>query len=1021
MRRTLTAVSLAVLLAPVPLAAQRPDSSLIADLKWRSIGPANMGGRVSDLLANPHNPKVIYVAQATGGIWKSANAGVTWTPIFDATQEFSVSALAMAPSDTAIVWAGLGEENSRNSISPGSGVYKSTDAGLHWTYMGLRETQAIGRIAIDPRDPNVVYVAALGHPWGPNRERGLYKTTDGGQTWRLVKFISDRAGFVDVALDPSNPDVVWAASWERVRGPYFLKSGGPGSGLWKSTDAGEHWTRVTGNGFPTTTLGRIGIAVAPSNSQVVYAMVEADSNPNPASLRRGFVPDSTHRQQLQSGLYRSTDGGHAWTKMNDNDVRPFYFSQVRVDPRDPNRVYWMAEEIRFSNDGGTTQRRIGIGVHSDNHAFWIDPNDPDHYIVGDDGGVSQTYDRGRTYDALLQFPTGQFYDISADMQNPFWVCGGLQDNGSWCGPSRTDGNAIRNENWVTVNGGDGFYTAQDPDDPNIIFSESQGGDIERLDARTWERHGIQPGNDARDRRLEDSIIVWRGDTTQPVRPDMQHLIDSARTLITQDTAVFGRNRFNWETPFFLSSHNPGVIYIGGQRIWKSYDRGDHWMPVSGDLSSPDDTGRVRVSLVTTGGVTTDVTGAETYGTVVTMAESPQRAGILWAGTDDGNVWLTRDDGVNWENLNGRFPGVPAKTWVSRVATSPFDSATVYVAFDGHRDDNFTPFVFVSRDFGRTFRSIAAGLPVGAYVDVIREDPRRRGLLFLGTERGAFVSPDSGATWQQLGEGLPPVPVHDLLVHPRDRVLVAATHGRSIWTLDIGPLEEANDSALALAGYVFPVEPALVYNPRAGGGGVGAMGNRPFSTPNPPFGAQIAFRVVGGPPAPEDTAQERGFGGFGRFGRGARAARPDDIVFTITDAAGDTVRELRAPAGSGGIRWVTWDLRRNREPLSPSQVRDSMVAARRQEQVRDSVRAAMRADTTRRAPTRDPEPTEPGVWVNPNAAGGFGGGGGFFRFGQGPLVEPGEYVVTARINGLEYKRTIRVERPTNTSEFSGGWQ
>ncbi|MEK6611016.1 MAG: hypothetical protein AABZ35_08850, partial [Gemmatimonadota bacterium] len=830
-------------------------------------------------------------------------------------------------------------------------------------------------MVVHPTNPNVVWVAALGHAWGPNRERGIYRTTDGGQTWALVNSVSDRAGFVDLAIDPSNPDHLIASSWERVRGPYFLRSGGPGSALWNSTDGGATWTRVTDSGLPTTTLGRIGVAFAPSNPQVVYAMIEADSNPNPESLRRGFVPDSTRRQRLQSGLFRSNTGGETWSRVNSEYNRPFYYSNVRVDPRNSERVYWLSQRLRYSNDGGRTLRRVGQGIHVDYHAMWINPGDPDHYIVGQDGGIAQTFDRGRTYDALLQIPVGQFYAVGVDMQKPFWVCGGLQDNGTWCGPSRTPSGGITNANWVNVGGGDGFYSAIDPTDPDIVYSESQGGNIQRRNLRTWEARGIRPGGGSGggggggfgggNRPLEDSIIIARGDTTVPATPTQQRVIDSLRARIARDTAWATRNRFNWSTPFFLSSHNQSTVYLGGHRVWKSVSRGDAWVPISDDLSTRD-TMRIRVSIVTTGGVTRDATGAETHGTLTTLAESPIRPGILWAGTDDGNVWLTRNDGTAWENLTTRFAGVPPKTWVSRVEASPFDSATAYVTLDGHRNDNFRPYVLVTTDFGRTFRSIAANLPQGEYVHVVREHPRRRGMLFVGTELAAYVSTDAGEAWSRLMTGMPPVPVHDLVIHPRDRVLVAATHGRSIYTMDIGPLEEVTDSILAAPSHVFAVEPALLYAPRTAGGGVGSVGHKVFAAQNPPFGARIGFRVEGPPrpgapdtgiaaaevaggAAPGDVEEGGGAGPGGGAGGpggagapggafgGARAPRADDIVFVITGAAGDTVRTLRAPAGGGALRWVTWDLRRDRPPLSPSALRDSIRTALRQALVRDSIR------------------------------------------------------------------------------------
>ena len=1034
-----------LLLALVPVAARsqvaHPDTTLLSAFGWRQVGPANMSGRVSAVIGNPHNPREILVGFATGGLWRSVNGGVTWTAVFDHEKVSTVSALAMAPSDTAVVYAGTGEADSRNSISPGGGVWKSTDAGKTWAFTGLEDTRQIGRIAVDPTDADVAYVAALGHAWGPNKDRGLYKTTDGGKTWTNVKFISDRAGFVDVAVDPADHATVWAASWERQRTAYSLTSGGPGSGLWKSTDAGAHWTRIAGGGWPATALGRIGIAVAPSSPRTVYAMVEADSNPNPESLRKGFVADTSKRQRLQSGLYRTTDGGATWTRMNADDDRPFYFSQVRVDPRDPERIYWMGTQLFFANDGGRTPRRIGAGVHVDYHAFWGDPADPDHYLVGEDGGLAITWDRGRSYDAIMQMPVGQFYAVALDNQEPFWICGGLQDNGSWCGPSRTNRRAgILNQDWFNVGGGDGFYAAVDPTDPNTVYAESQGGSISRLDLRTWERKQIRPVPAPLSRTLEDSVLIARGDTTKPATPEQERAVAAYKARIAADSV--NRPRFNWSTPFFVSPHNPRTLYLGGNRLYRSVDRGDHWQPVSEDLSTRDST-RIKTSTRTTGGITRDVTGAETHGTITTAAESPVRAGILWAGTDDGNVWVSTDGGAAWTSLAGRFPGVPAKTWVTRVEPSHFDTATCYVTFDGHRDDNDKPYVFVTTDFGKTFRSLAATLPATGFVHVIREDPRKRSLLFLGTEQAPWVSFDTGATWHRLDWGMPTVPVHDLAVHPRDRVLVAATHGRSIFTMDVGPLEELTDSIQDAPFHLFTVDPALLYNERTG---QFWSGNREFDAANPPFGARIAYRLPGATSAVVDTGvpgrpgedddpaaapqdDERPAPPAEAGAEQQRRARADTVHFVITGPLGDTVRTLNGNGGPG-FHWLTWDLRKNRTPMGPAARRDSILAAARSRVVKDSMAAAWRGDTTERgkrlAAGRDPEPGEPGAWEPPpglrTGRFGGGGGGGFGGFGGGAMVEPGDYVVSVTVNGATYRRVIHVHRPEGPqSAVAGDWQ
>ena len=484
----LIALAAALLFSPAHANAQQRatplDSATLASFRWRNIGPADMGGRIADIVGIPSPSKTFYVASVAGGIWKTTNAGTTFRPLFGDQRVISMGALAIAPSDTNQVWAGTGEQNTRNSISPGGGIFKSTDGGMTWKLMGLEKTQQIGRIFVHPTDPNIVYVAALGHAWDANPERGLYKTTDGGKSWQLIKFVSDKAGFVDVALDPTNPDVIWASSYERMRGPYFLKSGGPGSALWKSTDAGKTWTKIEGGGFPATEKGRISVAISRSNPNTMYSLVEADSMRGashatraPASDSAGEKPKAAAKQRLLSGLYRSTDGGKTWQWMNDVDVRPFYYSQVRVDPKLPNRVYWSSTPFNFSDDGGKTVRNGTVGIHVDHHAMWIDPNDPEHFLVGDDGGVSQTWDRGGNFEFLNRIAIGQFYEVSYDMAVPYRVCGGLQDNGSWCGPSRKRNGPITNSDWFTVGGGDGFYTAQDPSNPNIIYAESQGGNI----------------------------------------------------------------------------------------------------------------------------------------------------------------------------------------------------------------------------------------------------------------------------------------------------------------------------------------------------------------------------------------------------------------------------------------------------------------------------------------------------------------------------------------------------------------
>ncbi|MGE5102801.1 MAG: WD40/YVTN/BNR-like repeat-containing protein, partial [Deltaproteobacteria bacterium] len=838
------------------------------------------------------------------GIWKSTNNGVTWRPVFDNQRVISMGMLAIAPSDTMQVWAGTGEPNSRNTISPGGGVYKSTDGGITWKLMGLEKTQAIGRIVVHPTNPNIVYVAALGAPWSANPERGLYKTEDGGQTWQLVKFVSDKAGMVDVALDPSNPNVVWAASWQRVRGPYFLNSGGPGSALWKSTDAGKTWTEVKGGGFPETMKGRISIAISLSNPRVMYTMVEADTLPNPK-------PDKKKpKAKSPSGLYRSTDGGATWTRTNESNTRPFYYSQVRVHPKNPDRVYWSSTPVLVSNDGGKTPMNATVGIHVDHHAMWIDPVDPDRMIVGDDGGVAISFDQGGSYVFANAFAIGQLYNVSYDFQVPYRVCGGLQDNGSWCGPSRRRSGPITNSMWFQVGGGDGFVTQQDPIDPNIIYAESQGGAISRLNYATGQSTFlIKPQYRPRYDMYEDSVLIERGDTTAPQTPAQKKHIADLRARQHADSAALDL-RFNWNTPYLISPHNPQTIYIGGNRVLKSTKRGDDLFTISPDLSTADTT-KIRVSTRTTGGITNDATGAETYCTIVSLNESPIRAGILFAGTDDGRVWLTKNDGGTWEEVTARITGVPAGTYVTRIEPSPHDSMTFFVTFDNHRNGDYKPYVFMTSDFGKTFKSIASNLPTGGpdYVHVIRQDLVNKNLLFLGTDVGAYVSANMGQSWQRFMTGLPTVPVHDLRIHPRDHEIIAATHGRGIWIADISALQQIDAKVLAEDAHLFAPPAAYQFGDSPVEGQ--SQGHQVFQAPSPPYGAVLTYRL---------------------------AARQPQVRIAILDAAGDTMQVLNGP-GAPGINRVAWPFAGKpapRPPLGAVQKRDSALQMNRITFVLDSL-------------------------------------------------------------------------------------
>jgi photosystem II stability/assembly factor-like uncharacterized protein len=896
--------------------------------------------------------------------------------------------------------------------------------------MGLEATEVIARIVVHPADPNIVYVAALGHIWGSNPERGLYKTTDGGTTWELVKFISDRAGFVDVAMDPRDPDVLFAASWERVRGPWFLDSGGPGSALWKTTDGGATWTEVAGSGFPTTTKGRIGLAIAPSNGDVVYALVEAEEE-----------PDGTGG----NGLYQSRDGGRTWEKTSDENTRPFYYSQVRVDVLDPERVYWSSTPVRYSNDGGRSSGNATVGIHVDHHAMWMDPNDPDHFVVGNDGGVAQTWDRGGTYDFVNTFPIGQFYHVSYNMDVPYRVCGGLQDNGTWCGPSRRAGGSIDNHMWATVSGGDGFFTAQHPELHHVVFAESQGGNMGRLDLRTGQRTSLQKPS-WRDKYLEyeDSILVIWDDTTRTPPPDRQARIEEFRRVQQADSSA-RELRWNWSTPFLISPHDPSVFYAAASRVLKSTSLGDDLEVISPDLSTQD-AEKIRVSTQTTGGITPDVTGAETHGTIVALDESPLVAGLLYAGTDDGNVWMSADDGGTWTQLNERFRGmVPDSTYVSRVEPSSHDRDRFYVTFDNHRRNDFTPYVLATDDGGRTFRSLANGLPTDGpgFVHVIREDPVNEDLLFVGTDLGVYVSTNRGAGWQRFMKGLPTVPVHDLEIHPRDRELIAATHGRSIWMVDISLLQQMTDATLAQGAALFEPAPGLQFgDPPVGGE---STGHKVFEADSRPYGATIHYWL-------------------------AEPVEGRQVELTVAGPDGETFQTVRG-SGRAGFQTIRWDFRgpvpAAVATLSPAARRDSLRTAGivqavadslvehegvEREQMDDVVESVLSGNRQRlagafggggfrAAGAWNPRPGETPVASGGGARGGDGGGGGspmrqlfgalrdrgmgFNTFNQrggpAPLAPAGRYMVSMTVGDRTLSVPLEIVRNADVRDDDSPFQ
>jgi photosystem II stability/assembly factor-like uncharacterized protein len=728
--------------------------------------------------------------------------------------------------DPKVVWVGTGEANSRNSSSWGNGVYRSLDGGGTWKHVGLEATSAIARVVTDPADSNVAYVAALGRLWGSNPERGVFKTSDGGRTWSHVLEVDDKTGAVDLVMDPRDPKTLYAAMYSRLRLPWAFRSGSATGGIFRTRDGGRSWTKL--EGLPART-GRIGLDVYRKNPDVIYAVVESDEGGQIASFEE---------KSRAGGVFRSDDRGEHWKRLSPFAPRPFYFSQIRVQPDDSTRVYLLGTELWVSDDGGLTFRANGgRNVHPDNHAMWIDPAHGRHVVLGTDGGVYVSHDRADTWDFLNNLATGEFYDLAVGMNDPYTICGGLQDNQSWCGPSRTrltiesfsdePGNqGILNDHWFCLGGGDGFHVAIDPTDANIVYYESQGGYLNRLHLDTGQERNLRP---------------------------------AAR----EGQPAF---RFNWNTPFLISPHDPKVLWMGGNHVFRLEDRGNRW-----SLASPDLTTKNPDRMVTAG------SAAETYCTIVSLAESPRKAGLLWAGTDDGKVWVRRGAETEWADVTGALRGA-AGFYVACIEPSHHADGTAYVAIDPHRSNRVEPLLLRTTDFGRSFTSIAGDLPRRATVKVVREDLENPDLLFAGTEFGLYASLDGGLHWTRLKENLPMVAVDDLIIHPRERDLVVGTHGRSVYVLDdISPLEQWKPSAMDAPVTFFAPRPATAWYGR---GISGIWGQRPFTAANPTFGARLDYYV------PRETG--------------------DGVSITVADSAGHTIRRLTGP-GSPGFHRVIWNL------------------------------------------------------------------------------------------------------------------
>jgi photosystem II stability/assembly factor-like uncharacterized protein len=766
-------------------ASSSQEDKLFAGLSWRSIGPFR-GGRVTAVAGVPGQPLVYYMGATGGGVWKTTNGGLTWSPITDGqVKTGSVGALAVAPSDPNVVYVGMGESCIRGNLSEGDGVYRSTDAGKTWTHTGLAETRQIGRIRVDPRDPDLVYVAALGHTFGPNPERGIFRSRDGGRTWSKVLFVDERTGAVDLAMDPTNPRVLYASFWQVYRTPWSLESGGPGSSLYKTTDGGDTWKKLDGKGLPKGPWGRVGVSVSPARPARLYAVIEAE----------------------EGGVFRSDDAGATWTRTNEERKlrqRAWYYTHVYADPKEPDTVYVLNVQFFRSKDGGRTFQTIRV-PHGDNHDLWSAPEDPQRMVEGNDGGATVSFDGGESWSTLDNQPTAQFYHVIADDQFPYRLYGAQQDNSTVSIASRTDGFGIGERDWHPVGGCESGYIAPRPGDPDVSYAGCYGGFIGRYDERTGQQRDVN---------------VWPDNPMGWGASGMKY-------------------RFQWTFPIVASRHDPSVLYAAGNVLFRTTDEGASWEKISPDLTRND-----ASKLGPSGGpITKDNTSVEYYGTIFAFAESPLDANVLWAGSDDGLVHVSRDGGKTWTNVTPK--GLPEWSRISQIDASPHDAGTAWLAANRYQLDDDRPYAYVTRDFGASWQDVSAGLPAGSFVRVLREDPVRKGLVFAGTETGVHVSFDAGASWKSLQRNLPVVPVTDLVVKEQD--VAISTQGRSFWILDdIAPLRQmAKEQASALA-YLYRPSPAVRFGGPKGRGAVGE---------NPPYGARFYYLLKEAPKEGDEVKLE----------------------------------------------------------------------------------------------------------------------------------------------------------------------
>ena len=840
-----------VVFAALPLSAQlsaqqRPaaaaaraavDTAAISKLAFRAIGPANMMGRSTDVEGVPGDPNTVYVGTAAGGIWKTTNGGTTWAPLFEKQPTLSIGDLALEPGNPDVVYAGTGEANTRNSVSFGRGMYKSTDGGKSWRFLGLGDTRHIARVMVSPADTRTVFACAVGHIGGPNAERGVFVSRDGGASWAKTLFLDDRHGCADLDVDPKNPNVVYAVMWHFDRKQWTFTSGSEQGGIFKSVDGGATWKKLAG-GLPKL-LGRVGVKVAPSSPNVVYAVAES---------KEGYV-------------WRSDDFGESWRKTSDDAAtlcRGFYYADLRVDPQNADRMYAIACQLSVSIDGGRTFRPIAQNIHGDFHGMWIDPTDPARLWQVNDGGIAESRDHGATWNFPNHFVLAQFYQLHADNREPFYFLGGgLQDNGNWVGPSRTrDPLGVLVDDWNLVSYGDGYYQVTHPDDPDYFVTDAQGGMIFRTQMRTREQEDISP---------------------QPRRNDGAPV----------NALPY---RFNWNAPIVASPHDGKTLYFGSQVLFRSKDFGGTWTAISPDLSKNDTTRHGWAG----GPAITEATTAEYYNTIYSVAESPAQRGVIWVGLDDGNLHVTRDDGATWTRVDRNVTGVGSEAVVSHVEASRRGACAAYATFERKFMDDLKPYVYRTADCGATWTNISGNLPEGAYLQVLREDPRNPDVLYAGTETGLYVSVVGGNDWFRVGGNLPAVPVHEVLVHQRENDLIVATHGRGIFILDDASAVQELAAAAAKPAHLFSMRTATRFATKMN---KGSLGNSLFMGPNPPYGAIIRYHLR------------------------TRPAADVPVKLEVLDGAGQLVRTLATIPREAGINTTSWNLGydapRQRRPIDPN--------------------------------------------------------------------------------------------------------